>query len=552
MQLREKIDQFWHLCRCRSTLRHHVDLSILPDSLSNVIEQYAMGQVGKNDVQILKTVDLGHLDAKTAKAASEVLKLFDASANAYRSVTNVLLEYIKIQNDLDKGVYNLPINDFGTVNALPLRDAEEVGNKDRCSVCGRFRQKLQAYALISGNPQTDSAFQIYRNKPGKRSSMQICYYCFSAGWIDLPTSKVSKDGNSVSKEREYLFVTTPLAEAALEDLIDRISQFGHDTQTTEQTSQSTSEEDIDDFMHSLQEKYDIEPGHTLAVIGLSVKRMREVQGFVLQGTNQLFRTLVLRVPVERLAGEDRISGAVHRELVKAAMYDFWLITGGSLHFGRVRSDTPFSVDGQVVSLNEMRRAHSAYSIAHRHARIGKYQHLNSGLFMLLLSHPRIAANRILNAKKREQGGRFAPGNERVKEIIGMTEMLAEHKDWQFQLGLKVVELLIEMRLTRRAKGFWKSPKEQYTGVELVKWIQRIKMVHDGNSARAWGTSLINGFRRENEGQGPNANAVARVLSLVEEMIQTCEDHETPLGEFARTIAKMDYYLVFYYNQNQSE
>ena len=550
MSLSQNIDQFWHLCR--STLHHHMDLSVLPDTLSTTIEQYAMGQVGKRDVQLLKAVDFGHLDTKTAKAASEVLKLFDASANSFRSVTNVLLEYFKIQNDLDKGVYDLPIRDFVAVDALPLRDAEEFSNQDRCSVCGRFRQKLQGYALISGNPQTDSAFQIYRNKFGKRSSMRICRYCFSAGWIDLPTSKVHKVGNSISKEREYLFITTPLAEAALKDLIDRILQFGHDIQTAEQTSQSTSDDEIDEFIYSLQEQFSIEPGHTLAVIGLSAKRMREVQGFVLQGTNQLFRTLVLRVPIERLVGEDRISGAVRRELAKAAMYDFWLITGGSLHFGRVRSDTPFSVAGQVVGLNEMRRANSAYSIAHQHARVGKYRHLNSGLFMLLLSHPRIAANRILNARKREQGGRYAPGNERVKEIMSMTETLAEHKDWQFQLGLKIVELLIEMRLTKRAKGFWKSQKEQYSGVELVKWIQRIKMVHDGDSARAWGTTLITGFRRENNGQGPNAKAVARVLSLVEEIIQTCEERETPLGDFARAIAKMDYYLVFYYNQDQSE
>ena len=252
-----------------------------------------------------------------------------------------------------------------------------------------------------------------------------------------------------------------------------------------------------------------------------------------------------------LVDKTKQTNTVRQELMRAVMYDFWQLTGGSLHYGRVYPDKPFSVDGQAVKLDAMFRANCAYRIANRYARMGKYRHLNSSLFMLLLTHPRQAANRILYAKKREKGGRYAPGNKKTKEIIRMVEEIAKEEDWQFQLGLKIVETLIDAKLTRRAKGFWKNKQEQYSGVELVKWIQRVKMIRDVNSVRAWGTSLINGYRREH-GYGANTEIVGSILTLVEEIISTCDAHNTPLVEFGRTIANMDYYLLFYYNQNQVE
>jgi hypothetical protein len=141
------------------------------------------------------------------------------------------------------------------------------------------------------------------------------------------------------------------------------------------------------------------------------------------------------------------------------------------------------------------------------------------------------------------------------EVIQMTEDLTHKDDWQFQLGLRIVALLVSTELTERARSFWYRDKatgefKLYSGVDLVKWIQRLKMVRDPNSARAWGTSLINGYRREH-GQGPNAEVVEQILTLVEDIIETCQKHDTPLGEFSRRIANMDYYLLFYYNQQQA-
>jgi len=34
------------------------------------------------------------------------------------------------------------------------------------------------------------------------------------------------------------------------------------------------------------------------------------------------------------------------------------------------------------------------------------------------------------------------------------------------------------------------------------------------------------------------------------MIKRCADNQTGLNEFSREIANMDYYLLFYYNQEQ--
>ena len=132
----------------------------------------------------------------------------------------------------------------------------------------------------------------------------------------------------------------------------------------------------------------------------------------------------------------------------------------------------------------------------------------------------------------------------------MVESLASLDGWQFRLGLRIVELLVTTDLSKRARGFWKSKTEQYSGVDLVKWLQRLKSVRDPDSARAWGTSLINGYRREHV-HGPNAEVVERILLLVEDIIETCQTHNKPLGEFSRQIANMDYYLLFYYNQRQA-
>lgn len=549
MNLEQSINQFWTLCR--EALGEEFDFSQLPTDLSDLIERYAQKKVKQKDIKIVSSVIGDKNTQKQNKGATEILKLFDASSNGYRSATNVLLEYLKIQRDFDKGVYDLPVGAYATLDSVPIQHVEEIENKQRCPVCNRFPQQRTAFALITGGPQTDSAYQTYRTSQAKRSSLSVCQYCFMAGWVDLPTTKIVKDGQNVNKGREYLFITSPLAKSRLEKMLDLIAEHGRQSGVASAKIPDDEPEELttlDSLTLELCAEFGVELSDPLSVLGMSTRRLRELRGFVLQSSNQLQRIIVLRVPLERIVGEDKISGAVRRELIKATMYDFWLITGGSLHYQRIAENTPFSVDGQPVTRSEMFRANCAYRIANRYARVGKYRQLNSALFMLLLSHPCQAANRIFNAKKREKGGRYALGSQKVKEIIQMIEEITQEKDWQFQLGLRIVETLVETRLAPNAKGFWKNPKEQYSGVELVKWIQRIKMIRDANSARAWGTSLINGYRRE-QGRGANTEVVERILTLVEEIIATCSKHNTSLTEFGRTVANMDYYLLFYYNQN---
>ena len=549
------IDEFWQYCY--ATLRLHLELPEFPERLSHLIHGYAEKEIKQEKMFLAKSVDWSHLKGKPKKYAQDLIKLFDASTIGYVSVSNVLLEYVKLQNSFNAKEYELEVGKFALVDTMPLMKFVEVPNKDRCPICNRFPQDQQIYALLSGNPKTDSLFQTSHSKQVSRTMMRVCQYCFMAGWVDLPMTKIVKKKKNVNKERDYLFITTPLSRPRLERLLDLIVQHGNqsdqDVADTEESGRldDENEHDLDPLTFDLCNEFNVELSDPLSVLGLSTRRLRELRGFVLQSSNQLQRTIVLRVPLERIVGEEKVSGAVRQELMKAVMYDFWQVTGGALHYGRVRSDAQFSIEGQVVDLDAMFRANRAYCIADRYARVGKYRHLNSSLFMLFLTHPRQAANRIFNAKKREKGGRYAPGNKKVKEIIHMVEEIENKEDWQFQMGLKIVKTLVDAGLTKRAKGFWKNKQEQYSGVELVKWIQRIKMIRDPNSIRAWGNSLINGYRREN-GYGANTKIVESILALVEEIISTCEANNMSLIDFGRTIANMDYYLLFYYNQNQIE
>jgi hypothetical protein len=568
--LPEAIDHFW--AQCRAALSEEVDLAQAPTQPARLTIQCVAGRAKLDRVCIVKATDLSRLDKTAQGHTSEILKLFDASSNAYRSVTNVLLEYEKLRRDFAAKVYDLSVADYAAIDGMPVKTPVQIRNKALCPICRRFPQSQTALALITGNPKMDSIFQTYRSSQAKRTSIQVCSYCFTAGWVDLPTALITKDGQSVGKGREYLFITTPLAHNDLQRLLDAIARRDLDQVTEEDETEDDAmiapgpadqeeETESDEFSAAalaqfLKEKYGIEGYDRLAVLGLSRRRLQELRGFVLPSANLIQRVVAVRVPVERLVGEDRVSGAVRRELVKATMYDFWQITGGSLHYNRILNDTPFSVDGQPITREEMRRANVAYRLADRHARVGKYRHLNSGLFMSLLSQPHEAANQILRLTRREQKGRFAPNTQRVKEVIQMVEEIAQRDDWKFQLGLRIVDLLVALDLAPQAGGFWYKDKttgafKLYSGVDLVKWLQRLKMARDPDSARAWGTSLINGYRREHDGQGPNTEAVSRILALVEEVIQTCHERNYPLKDFARDVANMDYYLLFYHNQRQA-
>lgn len=549
-ELEQSINEFWALCQ--DVLGDQFDFARLPDDLSGLIKMYAEKTVKKNDVKIVEAVIGDKNTQKENKEATELLKLFDASSNGYRSVTNVLIEYLKIQESLNKQAFELAVKAFAMVDGRPLAETV-VTNDKRCPICNRFPQDTQVFALISGNPQTDSLYQTYQNRKG-RTNMYVCQYCFTAGWVDLPTAKITSESRQVNKGREYLFIVTSVSEKQLKRLLDVLIHVYREDEEETAILGLDETDPLDAFL----EENNMPARDSLSVLGMSGKRLRELRGFVLQSSNQLLRTLVVRVPIERLVGEDKVSGAVQRELTKAAMYDFWRIVGGSLHYGRIVEGVPFSIDGQEITEREMERASHAYYVADCHTRFfvkkTKQYRLNSALFMLLLTDPRLAANRILNTKRREDNGKYAPNKDTVKEIIMNIEKLADPNDWQFQLGLRVVETLINLRMVPKARGFWKPNGQQYSGVDLVKWIQRMKMIHDSTSARAWGTSLINGYRREHDA-GANTEKVSQILALVEEIIETCAKHDAvTLTELARNIANMDYYLLFYYTHHldQSE
>lgn len=576
--LPEAIDLVW--AQCRTALGKKMDLSQAPAQPARLTLQCVTGDAKLTHMRIEKATDLSHLDRTTQSHASEILKLFDASSNAYRSVTNVLLEYEKLRRDFGNRVYDLSVADYAAIDGMPIKPPEQTRNKALCPICRRFPQSQTALALITGNPKMDSIYQTYRGSQAKRASIEVCTYCFIAGWVDLPTALITKDGQSVGKAREYLFITTPLPRDDVQRLLDAIAGRASDQIAEEDEPEDgaitdlalVDQEEAAEYASSitvlsqfLKEKYGIEGYDSLSILGLSKKRLQELRGFVLPSANSMQRVVAVRVPVERLVGEDRVSGAVRRELVKATMYDFWQITGGSLHYNRIAHNAPFSVDGQPITLEEMHRANLAYQIANRYARVGKYQQLNSGIFMLLLSRPREAVNSILRAKHRVK--RYAPGKEKIKEVIELAENIAQH-DWKFDLGLRIVGTLGEVGLLLKAEGFRKGtgPEDVFTGVELVKWLQRLKMIHDETSARAWANMLLNALKRgdlaykeyilSKGGQisAPGKETVKKIMDLVDGedgIIQTCARNGGKLAELSRDLANMDYYLLFYHNQRQA-
>ncbi len=497
-------------------------------------------------------------DAKLASEVTELLKLFDASGNYNRSVTNVVLEFLKMQAEIAEGTYSLPLAQAALVDGQALVPRDKVKNSTLCPVCRRFSQEIQAQGLITGNPKMDSVFQTFRKA---RRQIAVCRWCFLTGYVDLPLASISKDGQSISKDRDYLLLSSPMPKDKLQWLVDFVRRG-----RTEATGDANEEELAPDAseLAELEAMTGLASGYDqLAVLGISRKRLSNLKGFVLPTSNALGNLVGIRIPAERLVGEDKVSGAVRRELVKATMYDLHLATGApSMHY-KVVTDSAFSVEGHRIDLEEMRRASVAYQIANRYARFGRYRQLNSGLFMLLLSNPRQVVTLILRARRRENGGQYAPGEDRIKEVIEMAEGISQ-KDWKFDVGQRITSILVEVDLLPRARSFWKSPGEKFSGVELTKWLQRIKMAHDESTIRQWGTQLINALkagrvasREFKEARGieikpPGEETIAKILALVEEIISTCKNKNCKLSEFARDIAEMDYYLLFYYNQKAKE
>ena len=170
--------------------------------------------------------------------------------------------------------------------------------------------------------------------------MEVCAYCYLAGYVDLPTALIEKQGQSLSKNREYLFITTPLSLNALKQLLDRLTGRAENENISDKTEDDQNIDDDDVNVHLddaipditpesedendtlslakwLSAELGVEGFDKFSILGLSRKRLRELRGFVLPSAGGLNRIVVLRIPVEKLVSEEKISGAVRRELIKA-------------------------------------------------------------------------------------------------------------------------------------------------------------------------------------------------------------------------------------------
>jgi hypothetical protein len=310
--------------------------------------------------------------------------------------------------------------------------------------------------------------------------------------------------------------------------------------------------------------------------------------------NALSNLVLLRVPLEQLSGDENVSGSARRELAKAVMYDFWRITGqtASLHYGSRPArgmfagggvmnqpvEGRFTVNDVAVTAEEMRRASIAYQIVEyspnlhvpprfrQHlARQQRGSALISPLYLLLLSDTRTAVNHMLRRHRRKNQPRDKQrnlmGEKNIEEVIGMSESIAR-PDWRFDLGLEIVKTLSEVKLLPKDRGFRRGGDRVASGYELVKWLQRMKMIRDETSARAWCNQLINALKRGDiahkeflrekriEIREPGEQVITKLLGMTERIIRACQEHNVSLGEFSRGIAEMDYYLLFTYNQSQ--
>lgn len=569
-QLVEGIDHLW--TQVRSRLIELEPQLHLPENITRGVLAVASGKVKRPSIRLVhvnkSVLDENKATGNKGKAEDikEFLKLFDASHNSYCSLTNILLEFIKMDVANKNNDYSLNLKSIVLLNGQSLeKKGEPIDNAKLCPLCLRNQQQIEASALITGNPKTDSHYQIFHCHGPNRPMLKVCFWCFLTGYVDLPLAVITKDGQSISKKREYLLFTSHLPEYKLQKLVD-FAQYGRYEKTAE-GGDAEEESQFGSDWDELQEMLGISFGYDeLGVLGASRKRLSYLKGFVLPTTNTLHNLVGVRIPFERLLGEDKVSGAVRRELVKATMYDIYQATGApSMHYNTV-TEAPFSVDGYPLEISDMKRASIAYRIANRYARFGRYRQLNSGLFLLLLTKPRQAATAILRNQRRGKKGQYLPGKDRIKELISLVEKLALDRDWQFDLGLKIVGTLVDVGLTKKARSFHYGPgvNDVYSGFELVKWIQRIKMIRDETSARAWGTMLINALKRgdlahkeyilQQGGQisAPGEKTIRKIIDLVEDIITTCREKKFRLSDFSRDIANMDYYLLFYYNQKSKE
>ncbi len=535
--LSEIIDSLWRYVR--EKLASKLDMKVIPKRLSNRVDSVISGKSSRKSLALVKAADLSKLSKDEAQHTAEILKLFDASGNYYRSVTNVYLEYKRMKKLLEEGRFDLRVAEFITFDGRPLKTFKEVENRKLCPICRRYTQAFKAQALITGEPKTDSVYQLYREA---RSQIRVCPWCFLAGYVDLPLATIRKEGQAITKVKQYLYLSSPLSRQTLKELIQKVKGRSPKSSEEEDSTQFLDEEDplIRDLTDG--EKHRIQD---FPVLGTRQGLVR-VEGFVLPFGQEFTQTVGISLSPEQLVAlGEKVSGFVKEKLTAAMLYDLWEYTKGQVHYGRIGRGT-LSVLGKEVKPEEAKLANRIYRICDRNREDFRF---NPGIFELFFFNPHEAMNGILRAFTRRSES-YRPRAEKIEEVIEMAEPIVNKKDWVFQWGLKLTDFLVNNRLIRGARSFHKPGGGTWSSVDLSKWLQNFKMVRDENTAREWAkrvlTALNAGNTVDGEKRPPNKETVDELMTLIEEAISQCNHRKLSLSDFSRRIANMDLYLLFYY------
>ena len=143
------IEKLW--CMVRTTLLTLMPELSLPQSVTCGIRNVVEKRVSRSSLalvepnkDVLKALETN--DKKLAGDIKELLKLFDASGNYYRSVTNILLELLKMQAAVSAGEYNLPLAQVILLDGQQLlidrdKHCKRIENAVLCPICRRFPQE---------------------------------------------------------------------------------------------------------------------------------------------------------------------------------------------------------------------------------------------------------------------------------------------------------------------------------------------------------------------------------------------------------------------------
>lgn len=530
--LSEILDDLWK--HITETLSEKLDFPFFPESLSRLIRNAAQGECSRRNLSIIDKVNLSHLPKEEAKIFIDILKLFDASGNYYRSVSNVLLEYEKMKRWLKEGEFNLAVSQYIKVDGAPVKESQIVENSKVCPVCLTFPQGIQAQAMITGEPKTDSRYQLYR---GSRAQMRICHWCFIAGYVDLPLSTIRKAGQAITKRKEYLHIDSSLSRGELQRLIDLSQGKPHAEIAAEEEAEPLEEDPLISDLTD-EEKRRI---RDFSVLGAG-RGLTRLDGFVLPLEFDFSRKIGIAFPPGQLiALEEEASGFVKKKLVAATLYDLHKLTRGSVHYGKIGTGL-LSMFGKQINVEEARQANLIFQICDKNRENFVFP---VGVFELFFAHPREAVNGILRINMRREA-RFRPRSEKIEEVLKMAREIADQDDWIFRLGWELVEYLLDNGLIQWATSFHKSGGDTWSGVDLVKWIHNFKMVRDRDSLREWCTRVVYALKKEDRAYQAN---IQELVNLENKIGQECENHKLGLGEFSRRIANMDLYLLFSYTHD---